>query len=566
LTVLGKKHVVVGGTLVQQADGPCDLQPMDSIIVGRTVLGFQVLGSEDDTQRDTETTAKPLRHQAPMVHAARTLQSAILAELVAEDGSRFCVQQPTTVLGRTPDEGAVEADCLLGYHKAISRRHAIINTTDGGREFWLNCIGQTAILVNHNVCAPRSEPHRLRSQDRINLPGVSLVFLLPGDIVKEAAGGFERARTYVLKRAVDEAVSRAGSTDAVTEAAEQIQLAYKSRLLSKQLLRVAAELRKPRTDAATKISSAWRGFATRTSGEVVWAQHCRSENRSAVSIQSAWRSRHDRQSLHHLQRERAATRISATWRGNKCRSDLIDELQWARAEREYSAKEIQRHWRGSYVRRVIEEAESEYEAAATIQAVTRGWLMRLSIHRAVREIAATTIQSAVRGHRARAKVVALRDRYLQAEAEEAACVIQMAVMEWLLRMRNAKETHSQKARAATVIQSNVRGWLLRQQQWRLIEEDIELERELQRQRDLQVERLPSASLVSTPVQSMPVQYSGRSVGPNSFRSTVDGEEPTPRELRLRQHLDAIRRARQAHSSLCLPTPAFVPFTLSFACA
>ena len=184
--------------------------------------------------------------------------------------------------------------------------------------------------------------------------------------------------------------------------------------------------------------------------------------------------------------------------------------------------------------------------------------MRLSIHRAVREIAATTIQSAVRGHRARAKVVALRDRYLQAEAEEAACVIQMAVMEWLLRMRNAKETHSQKVRAATVIQSNVRGWLLRQQQWRLIEEDMELERELQRQRDLQVERLPS---LSTPVQSMPVQYSGRSVGANSFRSTVDGEEPTPRELRLRQHLDAIRRARQAHSSLCLPTPASFPLLL-----
>lgn len=543
LKVLGKRHVVVGGILVQQADGPCKLQPMDSIIVGRTVLGFQVLGSEDDTQHDVVTAARtPLRHQAPMVHTARATQSAVLAELVAEDGSKYCVQQTTTVLGRTPDEGPVEADCLLGYNKLISRRHAIISTTDDGeRAFWLNCIGQTAISLNRNVCAPRGEPCRLRSQDRISLPGVSLVFLLPGDTVKDAADGLDRARTYVLKRFVDETVARAGSKDAVIEAAEHIQLAYKSRLLSAQLLRVAAELRKPETDAATKISSAWRGFATRTSGDVVWAQQRRSQNRSAVSIQAAWRRKCSVRLLHNMQRERAATRISAAWRGNKCRSDLIDDLQWARAEREYSAKEIQRLWRGTYVRRMIEEAESEYEAATTIQAATRGWLLRLPIHRAVREIAATTIQAAARALLARAKVVTLRDEYLLADAEEAACVIQMAVMEWLLRTRNKKETHLKQVHAATTIQSNVRGWLLRQQEWRLIEEDIELERELQRQRDMQAERERQAVRAYAP--STPVLHSARSVSVNSFRSTMDAGEPTPRELRLRHHLDAIRRAQ-----------------------
>jgi hypothetical protein len=190
---------------------------------------------------------------------------------------------------------------------------------------------------------------------------------------------------------------------------------------------------------------------------------------------------------------------------------------------------------------MIEEAESEYEAATTIQAATRGWLLRLPIHRAVREIAATTIQAAARALLARAKVVTLRDEYLLADAEEAACVIQMAVMEWLLRTRNKKETHLKQVHAATTIQSNVRGWLLRQQEWRLIEEDIELERELQRQRDMQAERERQAVRAYAP--STPVLHSARSVSVNSFRSTMDAGEPTPRELRLRHHLDAIRRAQ-----------------------
>jgi hypothetical protein len=45
--------------------------------------------------------------------------------------------------------------------------------------------------------------------------------------------------------------------------------------------------------------------------------------------------------------------------------------------------------------------------------------------------------------------------------------------------------------------------------------------------------------------STPVLHSTRSNAHSvtSFRSMTDGGEPTPRELRLRQHLDAIRRAR-----------------------
>ena len=52
------------------------------------------------------------------------------AILRAHDGSEYRLCRRRTVLGRTPETGAVEADCLLGWSKQLSRVHAEILCAD----------------------------------------------------------------------------------------------------------------------------------------------------------------------------------------------------------------------------------------------------------------------------------------------------------------------------------------------------------------------------------------------------------------------------------------------------
>ena len=94
------------------------------MVVGRTVLTFR---QSSDGRSGSEDAAQNGLPRAPLISAARPpTQARVLAELVAEDGSRFPIQANSCVLGRTPESGAVEADCLLGFDRILSRRQVQI--------------------------------------------------------------------------------------------------------------------------------------------------------------------------------------------------------------------------------------------------------------------------------------------------------------------------------------------------------------------------------------------------------------------------------------------------------
>eukprot|EP01045_Picozoa_sp_COSAG04_P017458 COSAG04_NODE_1545_length_6408_cov_2.554288_4_plen_420_part_00 len=413
-------------------------------------------------------------------------------------------------------------------------------------------------------CLPGADPVELHSQSRIALPGLVLIFLLPGETPTEStAGGLERARAFLVEQAIRDA-----GLAAVTAAAESIQLAYRNRLLVRQLLRVAESERRPQANAAREIQRSWRGFAARTDGRIVLARERRDEDNAAIQIQKIARGNAARTRQRH---DAAATRISAAWRGTACRWTLVEraeQLQWERAERQYSAKQIQSAWRGFVVRQAINVAELQYDAAAIIQAAARGWLQRHPIHLALLDLAAVEVQSAWRGWAGRRRVLLLRQALSAEEAEYAARVIQERALEFILRRRAAQECAEEEAAAATLIQSHARGWLVRHYQWVLIDEDrvfrrqlreleAERQRELERQRDLDAAatvlqaagrgwlgRAAYERKKETAVRA-PAPIAARADGARTARAAISSRFAlTEREAALRAQMEAIRQRRK----------------------
>jgi hypothetical protein len=283
------------------------------VVVGSTLIQFR-LATPDALAAPSAQQIHVLHASGPQPHTAAATAGES-AKLVAEDGSVYQIGSTTVVLGRTPEQGRVEADCLLGNSKLLSRRHAVIAVTGHGssqRRFWLTSLARSgrcelARIGRPNIqCSAGMEPIEVCSLDRILLPTACLTFIArsSGDSIvppiTEAAAA-SPTRVASAKLTVEQ------------KAAEQIQNAFRSRLLAAQLARAAEAERWPQIDAAQSIQAAWRGSAVRKSEELAWARQ--------------------------QQRTRgAATLLQSAWRGFVCRADLVeraDDLLMELAERRY---------------------------------------------------------------------------------------------------------------------------------------------------------------------------------------------------------------------------------------
>jgi CRP-like cAMP-binding protein len=486
LTALGKKHLSVGHASLNRelytqlwthADGNFELRPGDLIAVGRTQLIFD---RPDPTTHATTTSCPGVSLLVHYIRPDVGEERKTTASLRAQDGACYQISHQRTILGRTPDTGPVDADCLLGYNRSLSRQHAEIACNGAAGNvptFLIRALGKKVVKVDRQqriISIRNGEATALQAGDRIRLGDVRLTF----------AHSAAEAEAEARHRAEAEARHHAAEAEArhlvavAHDAAGKIQRAYRGRLAYYQLMGIAYELSLSRVDpdaewAASIIQAAWRGFAARTDGKLVYEREQRQA--AAACLQMGWKARKVRQSLN-----ACAAAVQAAWRGYACREGLLMQ----EAEREWASKEIQRMWRGFSLRLMMHVADKEDQAVVLIQAVVRGVLLRNQICEAGSAAAAAVIQRMWRGVVSRARTLDLvaaitvqrnargwlcRKSLHELARWEAAALIQERWLEHVLRKQYTDALVDHETQAAILIQASARGYVTRELQWREIE-------------------------------------------------------------------------------------------------
>eukprot|EP00736_Rhodelphis_marinus_P006623 Rmarinus@m.3733 len=93
-------------------------------------------------------------------------------------GLLYYVRSYNVVLGRN-SRHSNEAECHLGQHKNISRKHAVISYNFDQRCFEITCYGKNGIHVNGKPVMPETGPVQLTSQSEIRIGDRLFFFLLP---------------------------------------------------------------------------------------------------------------------------------------------------------------------------------------------------------------------------------------------------------------------------------------------------------------------------------------------------------------------------------------------------
>lgn len=103
--------------------------------------------------------------------------------LLAEDGTDVVIATPELTIGRGPNDmasGELIGDVLmLGHHKYLSRRHAVIRWSAVRRAWEIECLGKNGIHVNGQYVEPASGPIPLKTQSAVKMTTFKLFFLLP---------------------------------------------------------------------------------------------------------------------------------------------------------------------------------------------------------------------------------------------------------------------------------------------------------------------------------------------------------------------------------------------------
>jgi Ca2+-binding EF-hand superfamily protein/ankyrin repeat protein len=231
------------------------------------------------------------RTEPPILSSAQEEEgvvAAYYATLTAEDGSEYRLRKLSMMLGRKGSTTNV-ADCLVEGESLPARAVLFAATEDGteeGRRYSIRCLGTEAVVtVNGKDQGVLDDPLELNSQDSIVVGGVELIFCIAGQ-------------------------------------------APQSRLIN----------------AATKLQASWRGYALRTSGDMLLLHDER--DRAADRIQKLWARRKEAKARNPEQ-EAAAIKIQAAFRGSQTRDRLAIEA----VERELAATQVQARVRGMQTRR-----------------------------------------------------------------------------------------------------------------------------------------------------------------------------------------------------------------------
>ncbi|XP_059158067.1 abnormal spindle-like microcephaly-associated protein homolog [Physella acuta] len=233
--------------------------------------------------------------------------------------------------------------------------------------------------------------------------------------------------------------------------------------------------------AATKIQSAYRGYATRKElGNKKPKDHQKSSSRdedeqAALKIQAAFRGHQQRKSYNNtvgfqkqnnkkLGKNEAAAKIQASYRSHLYHREMGNRTEKIEHK---AASKIQAAYRGHQARKDInkENIDKNHKLAASrIQAAYRGHRYRKEIDNTNDEhyhrdhiVAATKIQSSYRGHQTRKEMTAKHNQ----DEIKAATKIQASYKGYQTRKNlNAKDS-DEHAKAAAKIQASYKGYQTR---------------------------------------------------------------------------------------------------------